>query len=86
MFVHHHLDAEIFLHRDRLLADAEEFRLARVARAARRRRRRAAATAPGPPAQAPPPAAPEPAVPEPAEPPVRPARNDEANRRSPVRA
>ncbi|MFC7656232.1 hypothetical protein ACFQV8_06675 [Pseudonocardia benzenivorans] len=48
MFVSHHLDAEIFLHRDRLLADAEEFRLARLARAARRRRRRAATTDPAP--------------------------------------
>ncbi|ODU00496.1 MAG: hypothetical protein ABS81_23445 [Pseudonocardia sp. SCN 72-86] len=43
MFVNHSFDAEMFVHRDRLLADAAEFRLARLARAARRRRRRDAA-------------------------------------------
>ncbi|RTL70783.1 MAG: hypothetical protein EKK42_01460 [Pseudonocardiaceae bacterium] len=52
MFVSHQFDADMFVHRDRLLADAEEFRLARLARAARRRRRRdAAAREPTPPAR-----------------------------------
>ncbi|MGD9987513.1 hypothetical protein [Pseudonocardia sp.] len=46
MFVSHHLDTEMFVHRDRLLADADEFRLARLARAARRRRRRESAAPP----------------------------------------
>ncbi|GEL22053.1 hypothetical protein PSU4_10070 [Pseudonocardia sulfidoxydans NBRC 16205] len=72
MFVSHHADAEMFVHRDRLLADAEEFRLARLARAARRRRRREAAVRdPVPPV---------------ADPGARPVANTGEKRRSPVRA
>jgi hypothetical protein len=76
MFISHHLDVVGFAHRDRLLAEAEEFRLARSLRAGRRRRRRDAAR---PPADTFVRAAAEPE-------PVRPSRNDDANRRSPVRA
>jgi len=80
MFISHHLDVEGFAHRDRLLAEAEQFRLARVLRAGRRRRRREAARLPErPPADMVGAAAAEPE-------PVRPSRNDDANRRSPVRA